>query len=42
MIADWTWVQLLTAVSGLYALAIAVFLIRDNRRVRNQLSPGCS
>ena len=31
MIADWTWVQLLTTVSGLYALGIAVFLIRDNR-----------
>ncbi len=31
MIADWTWVQLLTTVSGLYTLAIAVFLIRDNR-----------
>ena len=31
VIADWTWVQLLTTVSGLYALGIAVFLIRDNR-----------
>ena len=31
MIADWTWVQLLTTLAGLYALSIAVLLVRDNR-----------
>jgi cardiolipin synthase len=31
VIADWTWVQLLTTLVGLYALGIAVLLIRDNR-----------
>ena len=31
MNADWSWVQLLTTLAGLYALSIAVFLIRENR-----------
>ena len=28
---DWTWVQLLTTAVGLYAVSIALFLIRENR-----------
>src|SRR3954451_6684839 len=28
---DWTWVQLLTAAAGIYAVFIALFLIRENR-----------
>ena len=31
MTADWNWVRLLTTLAGLYALSIAVFLIRENR-----------
>src|SRR3954447_15735398 len=28
---NWTWVQLFTAAAGLYAVFIALFLIRENR-----------
>lgn len=31
MSVDWSWVQLVTTLAGLYALSIAVFLIRENR-----------
>jgi cardiolipin synthase len=29
--AEWTWVQLLTTLAGLYALSMAVYLVRENR-----------
>ena len=29
--ADWNWVQVLTTLAGVYALGIAMFLIRENR-----------
>ena len=31
MNADWNWVQVLTTLAGVYALGIAMFLIRENR-----------